>query len=42
LFVSAGLQVTARELVREENLACHDGKATLTLDAEEVAVVGLP
>jgi len=28
--------------VREENLAWYDGKATLALDAEDVAVVELP
>jgi hypothetical protein len=32
----------ARELVRGGNLAWRDGKATLTLDAEDVAVVELP
>jgi hypothetical protein len=30
------------QLVREGNLAWQDGKATLTLDAEDVAVVELP
>lgn len=32
----------ARELVRGGNLAWRDGKATLTLDAEDVALIELP